>query len=265
MTANFQPLLSELDAWRALGRQATLWWRDDDAGCDTEALRNLLGIAGTHRVPLAIAAVPASADRTLVDAIASCAEAMVVQHGFAHRNHARAGERSAELGGDRPLDARLAELAAGRDVLSRMFASRFAPLLVPPWNRIADDLVAALPGAGMHGLSCFGPRESAVPAPGLTQVNTHVDLIAWRRGRRFIGAEAAVDRVASHLRARRTGDVDAEEPTGILTHHLAFEGAAFDFMAELCASTRAHPAVEWLDVQRVFAGSTPPVTSSRSA
>ena len=81
----------ELRAWN--GRDVTLWWRDDDASSASPRLARLLAIARAHRVPVAIAAVPAQIEESLVDAIASSDTASVIQHGYAHRNHAPAGER----------------------------------------------------------------------------------------------------------------------------------------------------------------------------
>jgi hypothetical protein len=109
----------------------------------------------------------------------------------------------------------------------------------------AVDLVPALPAAGLHGLSCFGPRSVATPCAGLVQVNTHVDLIAWKRGRAFIGVDSAIERLVAHLSARRIGSVDAVEATGVLTHHLTFDPAAWDFVDALCARTRGHAGATW--------------------
>ena len=252
MSIAFDVLARELDAWHAEGRQATLWWRDDDAERDTPRLRRLLAIACAHRVPIAIAAVPARADRTLAAAIADCPPATVVQHGCAHANHAPAGERSAELGAHRSVPERVAELDRGREALRTLFAHRFVSVLVPPWNRIAGDLVGALPGAKLHGLSCFGARATREPAPGVVQANTHVDLIAWRRDRRFIGTASALERLAGHLRARREGEADPSEPTGILTHHLVCDDDAFAFLDACCVFLRDHPAAAWLGADAIF-------------
>ena len=147
MSAVFDVLARELDAWGEKDMQATLWWRDDDAERDSPQLRRLLAIARAHGVPIAIAAIPAGADRTLAAAIADCPPASVVQHGYAHANHAPAGERSAELGAQRSVPERVAELDRGREALRTLFAHRFVPVLVPPWNRIAGDLIGVLPGA----------------------------------------------------------------------------------------------------------------------
>ena len=263
MSAVFDVLARELDAWGEKDMQATLWWRDDDAERDSPQLRRLLAIARAHGVPIAIAAIPAGADRTLAAAIADCPPASVVQHGYAHANHAPAGERSAELGAQRSVPERVAELDCGREALRTLFAHRFVPVLVPPWNRIAGDLIGVLPGANLRGLSCFGARVSREPAPGVVQANAHVDLIAWRRDRRFIGIGAALQRLAAHLRARREGEADASEPTGILTHHRVFDDDAFAFVDACCDFLRDHPAAAWVGVEAIFGASQ--LTSGRSA
>jgi hypothetical protein len=241
----------ELDAWTAAGRRATLWWRDDDACAASPALARLLGLAATHRVPVAIAAIPARIEPSLGEAIAACREATIVQHGYAHVNHATVGERAAELGSHRPPPARLDELARGCERLGSTFGDRFEPVLVPPWNRIADDIIAKLASAGLAGLSCFGPRARPTAA-GIAQVNAHVDPIAWRRGRVFAGTQACIERMVEHLRARRTSAVDADEPTGILTHHVAFADDAFAFVDALLRETARHPAAAWLDARAAF-------------
>jgi len=255
----------ELDLWLALERRATLWWRDDDACGDTPALRRLLVMARTHDVPVAVAAIPAKSASALADAIAPFSQATIVQHGYAHANHAPPGERGAELGNHRPLGERLDELANGRQSLSRLFGGRFSAVLVPPWNRIDVDALPALPSVGIHGVSCFGPRASAQPHAGVAQVNAHVDPIAWRRDRAFIGEASALLRLADHLRARRLAEVDASEATGILTHHLVFPEAAWEFLDTLFARTRLHAAVAWLDVHALFGAADAPAISFRSA
>ena len=258
-------LSRELDLWAAQGRRATLWLRDDDACSDSPALARLAALARAHAVPVAIAAIPAALDATLVDALGDCPEATVVQHGFAHRNHAAPGERSAELGDGRDVRVRVDELRIGRERLAGAFGSRFVPILVPPWNRAGDELLPHLRSAGFAGLSRFGPRAARAAAPGLPQVNTHVDPIAWRRDRRFIGADEAFSRVVEHLRARRENACEADEPTGLLTHHLAFDDAAWTFVDALLGRTAHHPACAWLDVRRAFALDEAALTCARSA
>lgn len=260
----WQELDDELDAWRAGGRRVTLWCRDDDACRDSPALRRLLGIAHAAAVPVALAVIPAALERNLVDIVARSGSATVVQHGYAHRNHAPPGSRKWELGSHRPVSVTLAELEQGLGALRSSFGERFAAVLVPPWNRIDAGVVAHLAQVGFHGLSCLGPRAAACPAPGIAQCNAHVDLIDWRRNREFIGIEAAAVRLASHLRARREGGADRSEPSGILTHHLDMSDAGWQFVADLMARTRERGAA-WLDIHTAFGAlDGPGVTSARS-
>ncbi|MEO8305139.1 MAG: polysaccharide deacetylase family protein [Betaproteobacteria bacterium] len=259
MTA-WHRLDDELDAWRAAGRQPTLWCRDDDACRDTPALRQLLAIAAAQDVPVALASIPASLAPDLVDVVMRSPRATVIQHGYAHANHALPLERKRELGTHRPLSLTLDELQFGQGMLRRGFGGRFAAVLVPPWNRIAVEVIERLPGIGFLGLSTLGPRGAIHPVPSLVQCNTHVDLIAWRSNRAFVGTDAAIECLLLHLRARRNESVDAIEPTGILTHHLDMDAAGWRFMPDLLERTRKGGAL-WLDVQAVFAASATATTT----
>jgi hypothetical protein len=117
--------------------------------------------------------------------------------------------------------------------------------LVPPWNRIAAALIPRLSDLGFAGLSTFTPRNAAEPAPGLWQINSHVDLIDWRNGRRFIGEVDAAARMAEVLGAQRLSATDPDEPTGLLSHHLVMPDEAWGFLSTLFALTNEHPGVRW--------------------
>ena len=243
---HWSDLTNELDAWQAEGRTASLWWRDDDAAAPTPALDRLAGLAREHGVMVGLAVIPAHAEPLLAPWFESaCAE--VLQHGWAHRNHAAEGQKKSELGDGRESEAVMGELAKGFGKLRALAGERFRPVLVPPWNRISADLFPTLPHAGFRGLSTFGPRRAAYPVPGLMQTNCHVDVVDWRRGRRFVGPERALAAVVGHLAARRRGSVDAAEPTGLLTHHAVHDESAWDFCARVFDCTRRHPAARWLE------------------
>ena len=246
----------ELDRWAAAGRRATLWWRDDDAVAPTAALDRLLGIAGAQRAALALAVIPAGASPELAARLeAHPGPVAVLQHGFAHVSHAQSGEKKAELGPHRAVEAVLDELAAGGRRMTALFGATGVsalPVLVPPWNRIAEAVVAKLPAAGFAGLSSYGPRPRRFAAPGLLQVNTHADIVDWRGSRGFLGEAAAIDLLVGHLHARRSGAADVEEPTGLITHHLVHDAACWSFCTRLAARVAAHPAACWLDAATIF-------------
>jgi predicted deacetylase len=200
-------------------------------------------------VPLALAVVPAWLEEPVAAAIREGPVAVrVVQHGYAHQNHEPRppdGTRgkAAELGAARPTEAALAELATGWTRLAALVPGQLRPALVPPWNRIAPAVQAALPGAGYRVLSTFGPRAAAQVEPELRTLNTHVDPIRWRTDRRFGGAAWALDQVTAHLAARREARIDPTEPTGLLTHHRDLSPPAWAWLDELLGQLRAHPAV----------------------
>jgi len=241
-------LRAELDRWVVAGRRARFWWRDDDAVAPTPALDRLLALAARHGRWIALAVIPAGAEPALADRL-SDAPATVIQHGWAHRSHAPAGEKTAELGDHRPAEAVLAELAAGRERLQALFGGRFRPVLAPPWNRIGPQVRARLGEAGLAVLSGFGARGAV---PGLTQVNTHADPIDWRGGRGFAGINRALAPILRHLADRRSGTADPEEPTGLLTHHLAHDDEGWIFLDGLLSILTRHPATAWPDARSLF-------------
>jgi hypothetical protein len=245
----------ELDAWAAAGRRAEVWWRDDDAGPVTPALRRLLDLAASAGVPLALAVIPAAADAALAALLAEHPAATgVLQHGYAHRNHAPAGAKKCELVDPALRPAVLEELSQGRAALDGLFGARARPVLVPPWNRFAAGLTAQLPDLGFSGLSACKARAAAHPAPGLLQANCHLDIMAWRPQRRFLGTAAALAALTGHFAARRLGSADPGEPSGILSHHQVHDDGAWDFLAALLARLAAHPTARLLTAAEVFAG-----------
>jgi len=139
--------------------------------------------------------------------------------------------------------------------LERLFGNRTLPVLVPPWNRIAPALVPALPEVGYSGLSTFGVRRRAYPVAGLLQVNTHVDLIDWQ-ARCFAGEEAVLAAFERALVASRTG---TGEPVGILSHHLAMDEGAWDFLNSLWVRISNVPGLKMTPAHDLFASREPRV------
>ncbi len=256
MMMKWPDLMAEFDCWEAAGKVATLWWRDDDAVIPTARLGCLLSIASG--VPLSLAVIPADAQQELAQWLAQYlqsapkASVAVFQHGWRHRNHSGVGKKS-EFPGERPRPEVAYELAAGRARLTDLFGTRAQPVLVPPWNRFDGSLFSLLAGAGLSGISRAGPRSAAPRAPGVIEVNIHVDLVDWKGSRGFVGEDAALGGLVQHLRARRLCAVCADEPTGILTHHLIQDGATDAFLDRLTAVSLAHTAVLWLDAGEIFA------------
>jgi hypothetical protein len=258
ISAGWAVLARELEAWRDDGRSATLWWRDDDAVQATPALQRLLALSGETTTPVALAVIPRDAGRDLRTAVAEAPTASVLQHGWAHASHASGDDRQNEYGPERPLAVRIAELAEGWRRIAHF--PRALPVFVAPWNRADPSLLPALPRAGLTGISTLGPRAAAEPAAGVRQVNVHVDIVNWQT-RRFAGSDAALGQLVAHLRARRTGRADPEEPTGVMTHHGFHDEDAWAFLAALIAASNADGAARWVTAAEAFAQDTAPAAA----
>jgi hypothetical protein len=217
-------------------RKAEFWWRDDDASTASPALKRALDLSSKHRLPLALAVIPEAAQPDLFGLLHD--RVTVLQHGTDHRNRAAAGEKKTEYPGHEPLPAALARIGSGMDKLRGQ--PGFLPVLTPPWNRIRKDLLDKLPGLGIRGISLYGAQPRREAAPGLPQVNTHVDIVAWRAGRRFIGEQQAI---AQAIKWLAVGG-----PVGWLTHHAMHDGAAWDFLERLFTLR----GVRWLSAAEAF-------------
>ena len=252
MTA-WNKLERELDAWQAAGRIATFWWRDDDATTAPPTLDRMVELAEARQAPLALAVVPAPTQPDLVARVQRAAPSFVsvIQHGYAHANHAAPGAIKAELGADRAACDVLAELEEGRKLLAALFGPRFVTVLAPPWNAIDQAVVRRLPDFGYLGVSTFGPRRTWEPP--LRVVNTHVDIMQWHP-RGFVGLDNTIAAMIGHLVQRRAGSigVDPEEPTGLLTHHRLHDEACWGFLEEAFDRLSRHPAARWVSVAEAF-------------
>ena len=248
-------LTHELDLWEEAGRCATFWWRDDDASDHTDSLETLLDLRAALDIPLALAVVPATATAALRTRLDGEPDVAVLQHGYSHKNFAGPDERKIELDGSRPAAYVVGDLATGTQALSGF--TGHLPVLVPPWNRLAPHLLPYLPELGFRGLSTLGARAKPAPLPGLAANNVHVDPIDWRGKRTgrpggFTGDDLALADTLAHLAARRTGQADPDEATGLMTHHLVMEADSRDFVDALVAVVRDHPAAAWLPASEVF-------------
>ncbi|HSO46486.1 MAG TPA: polysaccharide deacetylase family protein [Rhizobiaceae bacterium] len=216
-------LAQELESWRAAGKLPRLFLRDDDAIADTPALRRLFKACEKAGAPLLLASIPAHADASLGAAVRGFALAKSAVHGYAHTNHAPKGEKPCELGRHRPINTVIGELKAGREKLLELFGGKLSAILVPPWNRIHDEVAARVHEAGFNGISAHG-WLSAPPPHTLAVINAHIDIIHWsggRTGRNWPWLAGELEKALREARLRGWRAV------GILTHHLAHDDAAW--------------------------------------
>jgi hypothetical protein len=244
--SDWRALVEELDRWSEAGRTARLWLRDDDAIEPGKALDRLLGLADRYELPVTLAVIPANVSPALAPIVASRPSVAVAVHGWDHRNHAGAGEKKAELGAHRRPDVVLGELGRARSLVEGLFGKSAVPVLVPPWNRIADALLPELEGLGFRALSTFGRARGAPPVC----VNTHVDPIDWHGDRTCLPRARLIAGMVAGLRDRRIEG--SAEPLGVLTHHLVHDEAAWSFLDDLFAVTTGHEACRWSDLRELL-------------
>ena len=220
-----------------------LWWRDDDAGVDDPGLDRVLAIAADRRVPVALAVIPALLRPETRDKIQAASSATVVQHGYDHHDFGTSDGKKCELvdRGGHP-DERLVQ---GRAILAEAFGARFRPVMVPPWNRIEPQIRARLPALGYPALSTFRSSRPAPTVTGLKVVDTHVDAVLWRDGRRHLAADEIVAQV---LAAAGT----SSGPIGLLTHHAVTDEDGFAALDRAVAILQDRHRARFLSVPALF-------------
>ncbi|MGD9615574.1 MAG: polysaccharide deacetylase family protein [Alphaproteobacteria bacterium] len=247
--ADWPELMAEFDRWSEAGRVARLWWRDDDAAAATPELVDLLRIAG--RTPLALAVIPAFATADLAALLHDAPAVAVLQHGWRHANRAIEGRKS-EYPSGLPAAILAAELNQGRDRLIALFGTRALPVFVPPWNRIAPELLPTLAESGIAALSTIASEKKPAPPAGrpagLGLIDVHIDLTDWKDGCRFIGTAAALGALVFRLRRIRLGKLASDRAIGILTHHMVMDRETAAFLAALIKSVAGHRAARWVDI-----------------
>jgi hypothetical protein len=257
-TSFWQALEAELAQWQAAGETAGFWWRDDDAVAASPELDRLTRCSTDAGAPMGIAAVPKHLEPSLAEALGPHPRIQLLQHGFAHVDHARQkGQGAWELGLHRPVKQILSELGLGRRMMASAFGEQFLPVVTPPWNRFDRRLMPGLSEAGFIGISAAGERPPEPAVSGFVEANIHYDLLSWKAGGRFRGEASATSEIVGHLRRRRLGTVDRDEPTGILTHHLVLDESAWRFLAELLGFVARHPAARWLAPREIFSAAPP--------
>lgn len=242
MNLDWAPLRAALSALRRDRIALQVWWRDDDAVAATPALARLSNLSSQIGLPVHLAVIPAHLDDTMVDVITT-APLFPVVHGWAHTDHSAGAGKKNEFLTPRP-DTRH-ETAQALALMRNHFGLALRPMFVPPWNRIASEVVQALPGQGYTALSTFGPRTSPEAVPGLARINTHVDPIWWKGTRNLVDPAQLIAQACQHLEARRSGDADANEPFGLLTHHLVHTEAIWTFSAAFLSELLNGGATPW--------------------
>lgn len=217
-------LSRELARWHAGGHRPLLWWRDDDARDLSPAFEQLLEVA--NGLPLSVAVIPHGVNPTLADRLLHASNVTIGQHGVDHVNRRQPAAGPAADYTQAVASGPLArQILAGRHTLEQ--AGLDPVFYAPPWNRVEPVLLEALPIAGYFALSGWN-GEGAVK-PGLQRLDTHLDVMRWKGGARFRGADSIRDDLRRQLATRRRAGAFAA-PIGLLTHHLDHDDACWDFL-----------------------------------
>ena len=239
-------LTEELRQWAQAKKTARLFLRDDDADDDTPALRQLSAITSLYKIPLLLAIIPAHATRELGEFINSKSHINPAVHGFSHTNHSSQGEKKIELGAQRPLDIVLKELAQGRDKLLNIFGEKLSPVLVPPWNRISEEVAENVGKVGFVAISGFSWKVANGNTPW---VNTHVDIIDWKNDKASKTIDLVLEELTKSLVIARENNYAA---IGILTHHLVHDDAAWKMLETLFGIISQQPVFVWVEAQSLI-------------
>lgn len=236
MTA-LDTLTASLDRRAEVDRPLALWWRDDDLETPSPELSLCLDALSEAGIAAAFAAIPSGLTAAAVEALDGTGSVLFI-HGWAHTNHAPPGGKKCEFGTSRPRADRLTEIMRGRERLREIGGDRAIACLVPPWNRIGEDLLPALASTGIAALSAFASPKRPAPAASVPRLDTHIDLIDWRgTGKPISGAALGAEII-------RHDGVDG--PVGILSHHRVTDRGAWTDWKPILRLLSDHPAVRWL-------------------
>jgi predicted glycosyltransferase len=249
-TFDWSPLDEAIARAGDAGVCPSFWWRDDDAVAETPALRRLLALSRTFSVPAALAVIPARTMPSLAACLIEDGNIGALVHGLSHANHAPKGEKKAEFGANRTLDAMLPEVADALAQARQKLGPVLLPVFVPPWNRIAPELVPTLPGLGFRGLSIFNDRRAGGPS-GLVEINAHIDPIDWHGTRSLLEPNGLIAATAGAVSRRITGQAEPEEPIGLLTHHLVQDEPVW-FFCEALLERLLRNKVRFPNIARFF-------------
>ncbi len=240
-------LVQHLDWFAERGRQVRFWWRDDDAISSTPALETLLNFSQDFGIPLSLSVIPKYVKDALAQRLETTSAVHVLHHGWQHKNYQDKSreEKSSEFGWRRSAQDFTEELIEGKQILQNLFGPRFVPLFVPPWNRVAPPAVRLLQQQGGYGLSAF----TWINHFRMPHLQSHVDIIEWKRDKRFIGWERARKRLDLQLCRRRANSID---PIGLLTHHLDHGEDCTEFLEAFFKLTSSHPAAQWLSSKELL-------------
>jgi len=226
-----------------------VFFRDDDAGWDDDALWDLLGEFAATGVTIDVAAIPTAVGlRSARGLRARVADgvARVHQHGWSHTNHEPTG-RKCEFGPGRSAATQAADVIAGRERLEARLGP-IDPVFTPPWNRCTAATADAALAAG-HRVLSRDDSAGTLSRAGLAEVAVTLD---------WCGGKGGVRRSPEDLGRALAAGIDAGTPVGVMLHHAVMDdaeraGALRPFLALVARSAGASTTT----ITALAAGLTP--------
>ncbi len=236
----------ELRRWRAAGRTARLWWRDDDAcgsasTLDRLLLDRLLQLSTATHKPLTLAVAPVGEMSGLAARLDGAELVSLAQHGVGHETR-REGPDAGEFPHDGDQKQVQAALDAGWRRMDQL--PRVLKVFVSPWSDVHPRLERALSANGYAGWSASGLVAASGTCPRL---DIHLDLMRGRDGPRFRRRGKLLAALAGELRRRRRAGL-WEAPIGLLSHHRSHDTAAWTFLGDFLRWTSARPEFAWVSL-----------------
>jgi hypothetical protein len=259
---------AELDRWTDGNLTARFWIRDDDAFEVSPQLSKLDSFAVKHDLGIGLAVIPSKVRSSLAAFLVDKSRRFYPMcHGWAHTNYG-APSKPAEFGPERSFPDLVADARAAFEVFCGYFGANGA-IFVPPYNRIAPTLINALTGIGFAGLSsypgffenlmsrCSAQFNVRVPLRirrgyKIKRFDVQIDPIQWKPTATARPDETIAMSLVGHLRLRRNGFLDADDPIGIMTHHLFHDDTIWNVCDVMVDVLRQHPAVKFVDVREIF-------------
>jgi hypothetical protein len=139
--------------------KTTVFFRSDDVGALSPALRAVVELLLAERVPCNYQVVPMYLSKEAAEYIREKRRAhpelfVLNQHGYKHEDHRNGQQTYEEFGGHRSFDDQLAALATGRRMLVEMLGAEFSgDVFTPPCHKYDENTLAALHTLGFRVLS----------------------------------------------------------------------------------------------------------------
>jgi peptidoglycan/xylan/chitin deacetylase (PgdA/CDA1 family) len=236
-------LLPVEEALESLSAPIMMFFRNDDAGWDDDALLRMLDVFELHGMPIDLAAIPTDVTGSLGQTLRERAErnALAVhQHGYSHTNHETIG-RSCEFGPSRTRAQQQADIRQGWSRLQDVLGDVVQPIFTPPWNRCTTTTARCLADEGFTVLSRDATAETFGGSP-LREIPVTIDWFRKRKGTQLNRFEIGHE-IADQI--RKGG------PLGLMLHHAVTDVDELATLAQLIALLAVHPSVRRATLQQL--------------